>query len=410
MHRIGGATLNLLDNLTFKQFVGEAKMSKCTKQTFGPQKIIVIASLGYSLVNFRLELLKRMIANGHEVLAIAPEIEPNTKKVLEQFNIKTASFPMDRTGTSPFQDIKTVLALRKIFCAFKPDYILPYTAKPIMYANLAGRMAKIPHRFALFTGLGYSFSEENSTYKRKLTKQISVFLYRLSSKGMEGAFSYNPIETQDIRNFGLIPASTPITQVPGSGVDTSLFPNTVPKTNPVRFLMVARLLKSKGTHIFVEAAQRLKARGLKFEAALLGPVDINPDAISKKQLDDWVQGEAVGYLGSTKHVPPHLANCTVMVLPSMYREGIPRTVLEAMSSGRAVITTDVPGCAHSVADQKDGFIVKAGDVKTLENAMAKFIENPKLAVKMGASGREHACHIFDVHKVNKLLLTTMGLE
>jgi glycosyltransferase involved in cell wall biosynthesis len=374
------------------------------------RKIIVIASLGYSLVNFRLELLKRMVANGHEVLALAPEIEPRTKKILDTFGIKTASFPMARTGTNPFQDIRTIFALRKIFLSFKPDYILPYTAKPIMYGNLAGRMTKVPHRFSLFTGLGDSFSEANPTGKRELTRKISILLYRLSSKGLEGAFTYNPVETEDIRNFGLIPASTPITAVPGSGVDTSLFTNSTPDNDPVCFLMIARLLKSKGTHIFAQASQRLKAKGLNFEARLLGPTDLNPDAISQEQLDEWIDEGTLQYLGSTDDVRPHLEKCCVMVLPSMYREGIPRSVLEAMSSGRAVITTDVPGCAHSIRDQKDGFIVKTGDVDALEEAMEKFIKNPKLIAQMGASGREHACRTFDVHKVNKLLLTTMGLE
>jgi glycosyltransferase involved in cell wall biosynthesis len=377
---------------------------------FSPKKIIVVASLGTSLVNFRLELLKRMVANGHQVLALAPEIEPKTKEVLQSFGIETQSFPMSRAGLNPFRDFQTILALKKIIKQYKPDCLVPYTGKPIIYASLAGKLEKVPHRFGLFTGLGFAFLDENPRGKKKLIRQIAVWLYRMSTKGMEGAFTYNPKETEDLRSFKLVPTTTPILEVPGSGVDTELYLDSVPNVTPVRFLMVSRLLKSKGAHIFVSAARALKDKGHKFEAELLGPMDANPDAISKEQLDEWVEQKTVTYLGETKDVKPYLEQSSVMVLPSMYREGIPRSILEAMSSGRAVITSDMPGCAHSIVDQKDGYIVKTGDVAELANAMEKFIENPQLAIEMGHSGRLRACNTFDVHKVNKILLTEMGLE
>lgn len=385
-------------------------MTRSFSSNVTSQKIIVVASLGYSLTNFRLELLKRMVANGHQVLALAPEIEPETKDILSEFGIETEAFPMARTGTNPFQDFHTVFALRKIYRRFKPDYTLSYTAKPIIYANLVGRLEKVPHRFALFTGLGYAFADERPSGKKWILRQLSILLYRLSAKGMKGAFTYNPKETEDIRNFRLIPSSTPVLRVPGSGVDTSLFEASVPNTDPIQFLMVSRLLKSKGVSIFVDAVKRLKKRGFHFEAVLLGPEDVSPDAIPKEQLDEWVKEGVVKYLGVTNDVRPFLANSTVMVLPSMYREGIPRSILEAMSSGRAVITSDMPGCAHSIVSNKDGLIVRTGDVAALEKAMSKFINEPSLAVRMGKAGRKRACDTFDVHKVNKILLTTMGLE
>jgi len=377
---------------------------------FSQQKIIVVASLGSSLVNFRLELLKRMAANGHQVLALAPEIDADTRAVLAKFGIETRSFPMRRAGLNPFRDFQTFLALRKIFRQFKPDYIIPYTAKPIIYANLVGRLENVPHRFALFTGLGFAFLNDHPVGKKWLIRQIAILLYRFSSKGMECAFTYNPKETEDLRNFKLVSPSTPILEVPGSGVDTQLYAASVPNIKPMRFLMVSRLLKSKGVHIFVAAAERLKAKGYDIETVILGPMDANPDAISQRQLDKWVAEKTVEYVGETKDVRPFLTQSSVVVLPSMYREGIPRSILEAMSSGRAVITSDMPGCAHSIIDKKDGFIVKTGDVGELEKAMEKFIENPQLAIEMGHYGRLHACNIFDVHKVNEILLTKMGLE
>jgi glycosyltransferase involved in cell wall biosynthesis len=378
--------------------------------TITPKKILVVASLGYSLVNFRLELLKRMAANGHQVLAIAPEMDTKTKETLEHYGIETSSFPMSRAGLNPFRDFQTILALRRIIRKYKPDHVMPYAGKPIIYASLAGRLENVPHRFGLFTGLGFAFLDENPTGKKWLIRQISIFLHRFSTKGMEGAFTYNPKETEDLRNFKLVPSTTPVLEVPGSGVDMDLYQNSVPDVKPIRFLMVSRLLKSKGAHIFVAAAQQLKDKGYDFDAQILGPMDANPDAISQEQLDQWVEDKTVSYLGETSNVRPFLKQCSVMVLPSMYREGIPRSILEAMSSGRAVITSDMPGCAHSITDKEDGFIVKTGDISALANAMEKFILEPELAIEMGRSGHAHASAVFDVHKVNKILLTEMGLE
>ncbi|MDE0589455.1 glycosyltransferase family 4 protein [Halocynthiibacter sp. C4] len=380
------------------------------KQDYSGRKIAVIASLGTSLVNFRLELLKRMVANGHEVLALAPEFEPETIETLAAYGIQTKRFAMDRAGLNPVKDLQTIHELRSIFKAFKPDVIVPYTAKPIVYANLAARMAGVPRRFGLFTGLGYAFLNEQPRGKQWLVRQIAIYLYRLSSKGMIRAFTYNPKETEDLRDFRLVPPSTPVQEVPGSGVDVALYKDTVPSVAPIKFLMIARLLKSKGVRVFVAAAARLKAKGLEFEANLLGPMDPNPDGITQEQLDGWIREGTINYLGATKDVKPYLADCSVMVLPSMYREGIPRSILEAMSSGRAVITSDMPGCAHSITDQEDGFIVPTGDDAALADAMEKFISAPDLAIQMGASGRAHAERTFDVHKVNRILLTEMGLE
>lgn len=385
-------------------------MTPKTNSAIPPQKIIVIASLGYSLVNFRLELLKRMVANGHRVLALAPEFDSQTQDILARCGIEVAVIPMDRVGMNPIKDLRLVLALNSIFHGFQPDTVLAYTAKPIIYGSLVGRMRNVRRRFALFTGLGYAFSSENPTGKIWLARVVSIALYRLATKGMVGAFAYNPKEIADLRGFRLLPASVPVLQVPGSGVDTSLFESSTPPIEPIKFIMVSRLLKSKGVEILVEAGRRLREKGYDFELSLLGPEDSNPDAIPPDVLADWIARKDVTYLGVTKDVRPYLAQASVLVLPSMYREGLPRSILEAMSSGRAVITSDSPGCADSIVDGRDGFIVPTGSPEALAKAMERFLRAPELARTMGAAGRKHACAVFDVHKVNKILLTKMGLE
>jgi glycosyltransferase involved in cell wall biosynthesis len=384
-------------------------ISKITPKT-PRQKVVVIASLGYSLVNFRLELLRRMVANGHQVLALAPEFDAETREILLDSGVEIEVIPMDRVGMNPFKDLRLVFALRRIFRAFEPDTLLTYTAKPIIYGHLVGRVCGIRRRFALFTGLGYAFSLERPRGKPWLARFVSVMLYRMGSKGMIGAFAYNPKEIEDIREFHLLPNSVPVLQVPGSGVDVSLFEASKPSITPIKFIMVSRLLKSKGVELFVKAGRNLRAKGYSLDVAVLGPKDTNPDAIQPETLATWVEQGDLDYLGVTKDVRPFLQTASVLVLPSMYREGLPRSILEAMSSGRAVITSDAPGCADSITHGRDGFIVAAGSVAALEQAMQKFLDDPNLAITMGANGRQHACDVFDVHKVNKTLLTRMGLE
>ena len=365
-----------------------------------PKKIVVIAGFGWSLVNFRLELLKRMVANGHDVLALAPDIDDDTAEALAERGIRHATFPLERTGTNPLRDLGSLRALIGILRRERPDVILPYTMKPIVYGCLA----------ALFTGLGYAFVDETPSGRRRLIRNITILLHRLALRRVDAAFFYNPSEERDIRRFGLVPARTPLHPVAGSGVDTHRFAATPPPIAPIRFLMIARLLKSKGVPYLAEAARHLKARHPEAEVCLLGPFDSNPDAVTRAELEGWVAEGALRYLGETRDVRPHLREASVFVLPTVLREGVPRTILEAMSSGRAVIASDAPGCDTAVIDGETGFVVPRHDAEAVADAMARFCEDPSLAVSMGAAARARACEVYDVHKVNRSLLTRMGLE
>ena len=374
------------------------------------QRVAVIASYGLSLTNFRLELLKRMVANGHSVLALAPEIGSDTSKTLSDIGVTYREIPMSRAGINPLEDLKTLRSLTSELRDFKPNVVLPYTMKPIIYGNLAARRVGACRRYALFTGLGYTFSEENPTGKRAFVRAVAVRLYRAALRGLDLAFVYNPAEEADIRKFGLVPADVPVLRVPGSGVDLSRYEDSALPNGPVQFLMIARLLKSKGVGIYVEAARILKERGIAAEVCLLGPLDPNPDGYSEADVNEWQAKNILTYLGATKDVRPYIRNASAIVLPAIHREGIPRTVLEAMSMGRAVITTDVPGCIDSIVDGEDGFIVPAGDARALADAMERLAADGCLAAAMGRSGRKRAEDFFDVHKVNEILLHAMGLE
>jgi lipopolysaccharide/colanic/teichoic acid biosynthesis glycosyltransferase len=199
-------------------------------------------------------------------------------------------------------------------------------------------------------------------------------------------------------------------RVPGSGVDTADYPHVPPPAGAPVFLVVARLMRDKGHYEFVEAAQRLKTRWPQARFQILGPFDANPASIDARDLEAWKKEGVVEYLGETDDVRPFLARSSVFVLPSYHREGLPRSILEAMSTGRAIITTDMPGCRETVEHGVNGFITPPKDASALADAMERFLTDPSLIESMGAASRARALSTFDVRIVNAILLNTMGLD
>ncbi len=385
---------------------GNATMSVGSKPR---RRVAVVASLTRSLTNFRLQLLQAMVGAGHEVIAFAPERDAEVERTLQTIGVRFVVVPMARTGINPLADLRTLFALWRHFRRLKPDIVLPYTMKPIIYGCLAGRLAGVAHRFALVTGLGYVFGDAEPTARLTLLRQLSIRLYRLALAGVERVFVYNDADAEELRRHRMIGEPSRIVPVPGTGIDLDHFAACDPPMQPVTFLLIARLLRDKGVVQFVEAARQLRARHPEIRAWLLGPFDANPAGISKSDVDGWVAEGAIDYLGETRDVRPFLAQCTVFVLPSFYREGIPRTILEAMATGRAIITTDMPGCRDTVIDGENGYIVRPRDHAGLAGAMEAFVVEPDLALRMGRRSRELARQRFDVHRVNRLLLGSMDL-
>ncbi|MXU65201.1 glycosyltransferase family 4 protein [Oceanomicrobium pacificus] len=375
-----------------------------------PQKVAVIAGFGWSLVNFRLQLLKRMVAQGHEVVAVAPDIDARTALILEENGIRHAHVRMNRTGTNPVADLATLRDLMGLLRRERPDVVLPYTMKPIVYGCMASRLTGIGRAFALFTGLGYAFIDPYPTGRRAMIRAVTIRLHRIGLRNVEAAFTYNPSEDEDIRAYRLVPDHVPLVRVAGSGIDTERFAQCPVPDGPPRFLMVARLLKSKGVAVLADAARLLKAQGRTPDIRLLGPFDSNPDAVTVDEMDRWTSEELFSHLGETRDVRPYLRDASVFVLPTMLREGVPRTILEAMATGRAVITTDAPGCGTTVVEGQTGFVVPQGDAEALAAAMARYLDDSELAAAHGAAGRARAENVYDVHAVNRTILTTIGLE
>lgn len=373
------------------------------------KKVLMIGSLGWSLVNFRLDLMRRMIANGHKVIAAAPDLEPANIGALRAEGIHPVSIPMERTGVNPLADMRTLRALRKLMRQARPDLVVPYTMKPIVYGSLAARLEGI-ECVPLFTGLGYAFCEDVPQGKRRMVRDVSVMLHRHATRDVRKAFYYNKAEARDIRRFRLVPSDAQLVPVPGSGVDTARFAPSDPPKGPPSFLFVGRLLRSKGVEDLLTAAKILRNSGLNPRIELLGPTDSNPDTLPLDSLEEWHDAGLLIYHGATRDVRPYLAGASVLVLPTKLREGVPRTILEAMACARPVITTDAPGCGETITDGESGFVVPVDNPRALAGAMRKFIDDPDSVMWMGEAARKLVTERNDVHKVNRLLLTQLGLE
>lgn len=374
-------------------------------------KFLIIASYAPSLLNFRGALLVALQQAGFEIHLAAPEFKDYPKDVnkLEALDYVVHDIPMQRTGTDPINDAKTFSTLYRLMKDIKPDYVLSYTIKPVIYGTLAAWLARVPNRFALITGLGYAFQQVEASNQRTKLQRLIHELYRRALSKSDKVFFQNPDDEMLFRELKILSKNAPTCIVNGSGVDVAQF-DVVPlsEQSTPRFLMIARLLWDKGVREYVQAAKQVKQSYPDAQFDLVGWIDTNPHAITQTELDAWVAEGTINFLGRLDDVRPAIEASSVYVLPS-YREGTPRTVLEAMAMGRAVITTDAPGCRETVVDGDNGFLIPVKDVDALTHAMLRFIEEPSLIVEMGKRARTIAEEKYDVHKVNKKMLSEMGL-
>jgi glycosyltransferase involved in cell wall biosynthesis len=375
-------------------------------------KIVVLASLAYSLTNFRGALLQAMVRAGHQVTACAPDENADTRAALAAMGIGFRTVRMQRTGSNPLADLQTLSDYVKLLRSERPDAVLAYTQKPIVYGGIAARILGGIRFHAMCSGLGHVFTDSGDHLRprRRALRSVVSGLYRLAVARADTVFVFNSDDAAEMRRHGIVREGQRVIQVPGSGVDTRRFGfRPVPDGPPV-FLLVARLLRDKGLFQFAEAARLLKAQWPDAKFRLLGPLDPNPSGVTLAELAAWNSSGGVEYLGETRDVTPFLADASVFVLPSFYREGLPRTILEALATGRAIITTDAPGCREPIEPGRNGFLVPVRDAPALAAAMARFLADPGLAARMGQRSREIAVERFDVDKVNALLLSSMALD
>ncbi|MDR5730485.1 MAG: glycosyltransferase family 4 protein [Terriglobia bacterium] len=368
--------------------------------------VLVLGGRASSLVNFRAPLIEELCARRYRVVAAAGEDEAAVGDELRARGIEYAPVGLNRTGTNPFSEVAMVLELNALMRRVRPAIFIGYTIKSVIYGLIAARLAGVPRRFAMITGLGYAFTEGNEI-KRRLLRRISGSLYRTALKFADRVLFQNPDDRDYFVGKGFVMAEK-TALVNGSGVDLARFvPAPLPPT-PLTFLLIARLLRDKGIREYCEAARIVKNAHPEVHFLLAGPFDSNPAGIAQDELDGWTNSATIEYLGSLNDVRPALAASHVYVLPS-YREGTPRTVLEAMATGRAIITTNVPGCRETVQPGVNGYLVPAKDPKALAQAMLNFLATPTLAKQMGQTSLEMVSERFESRAVAQQTADMLGL-
>lgn len=370
------------------------------------KKVLVVGSYAPSLITFRGPLIRDIIRCGHSVVAAAPAMDEETANALREMGAEPRQIAISNVSLNPAALLGSVRRMRALIRETRPDVLLAYTIKPVIVGALAGRSERVPRIVSLITGAGYAFTG-GQELKRRVSRAAASVLYRLALKRSDVMIFQNPDDERLFRDLGLVGSDRETQIVNGSGVDLDHF-GCAPLPGQIAFLMIARLLKDKGIREFSEAAKRLKAAHPEVPITLVGDLDPSPDSLSRKDLDDLVRS-GVDYRGYLADVRPAIAACSVYVLPS-YREGTPRSVLEAMAMGRPIVTTDAPGCRETVVDGQNGFLVRPRDSNSLLRAMMRFVENPSIAAPMGEASRRLAEAKFDVRDVNANLLRYAGLS
>ena len=370
------------------------------------QTVAVLGSYGPSLLAFRGVLIQDLVARGHRVMAMAPDIGPELAERLKALGAGPLQTPMVNNSLNPLSMLNSLKALRQVFKTTRPDSLIAYTIKPVTLGSLAASWAGVRNIVGLITGLGFAFTE-GAGLRRKLSRIAATFLYRRALKRNQLVIFQNPDDRTYFRDHDILGPDTRSIVVRGSGVELDRFA-PLPLPQSPAFLMVARLIGDKGVREYAEAAAVLKRRYPEASFRLAGWFDDSPDAIGRDELAK-MESEGVEYLGKLGDIRPALGAASVFVLPSRYREGTPRSSLEAMAMGRAVVTTDTPGCRETVVKGENGFLVQPRDPAALIAAMERFILEPDLAAEMGRHSRRLAEERFDVRIVNQMIIDAAGL-
>lgn len=368
------------------------------------KKFLMLGSYLFSLLPFRGDLLSEIDKLGLEVYASAAEWDKDVVSELESKSITYLKVRLVRDSLNPLVDLLTFFSYLAIIYKIRPYIVFAYTIKPVVYGCIAAALLKVPVRVALISGLGSGFSDGSSALKRVFVKS----LYKFALRGCHQVFFQNEADMNFFINESLI-ASEKCTRVMGSGVHIADYAaDTYPPQ--ITFTMISRLLVEKGVEEFLEAARRLKSQYPEVRFHLVGWIDDASKCISKEKLDYYVDSGFVIFKGKSSDVRSILADTSVFVLPSYYKEGIPRTLLEALAASRAIVTTNTPGCSDTVVDGWNGYLVPPKDVCSLAGALERFILDRSIINEMGARSKAYAESTFSVDLVNRLIISKMGID
>ena len=375
-------------------------------------KIVIIGTVASSFYGFRADLIRALRAQHHTVYTFTSEYSNDDLKKIEALGAIPITYYLNRGGLNALSDIKATYELSKKIKDIAPDLVFSYFSKPVIFGTLAAKLAKVPQVIGMLEGLGYTFTDqpEGLSKKTQLIKSVQILLYKVALPKLDKLIFLNPDDPKDLlENYHIKAKQVNILGGIGLDLDDYDYQSIDAIDSPINFLFIGRMLKEKGIHDFIAAAKIVKNTYPDVEFTALGAVDSsNPGALQQSELDRLTSLNIINYPGQVENIQEWIADSHVFVLPS-YREGVPRSTQEAMAIGRAVITTDVPGCRETVVDGVNGFLVEKWNPQALAEKMIYFIENPEQITKMGHESYKIAQEKFDANKVNKRLIQMLGL-
>lgn len=373
--------------------------------------IVIIGTVASSFLGFRADFIKSLLKQKHTVYAFTSEYSKEQLSLIKYLGAIPVTYKLNRGGINPLIDIKATYELSKKIKEIAPDIVFCYFSKPVIFGTLAAKLAKVPKVLGMLEGLGYTFTEQPNQVSKKtqFIKKAQIFLYKIALPQLDKIIFLNPDDPKDL----LEKYSITVKQVEvlgGIGLNLEDYPYSSVYPDIPTFIFVARLLAEKGIYDYIAAAKIVKNNYPEAKFIVLGTIDKEAlGALTESELREVTQANIVEYPGHVNNVPEWIANSSVFVLPSYYREGVPRSTQEAMAIGRAVITTDVPGCRETVIDGVNGFLVEKWNPQALAEKMIYFIEHSEDIKKMGYESYKIAQDKFDADKVNKRLINMLGL-
>lgn len=371
-----------------------------------PRRIAVIGNQAFTSIHFRGPLVNDLVAAGHTVYLLAPNYDDTMRAKARELGATPVDYPLDRSGVNILKDLRSIIALWRIVRRLSCDVVLSYFTKPVIYGTLAGALARVPRRVALIEGAGYVFAPDSGLVRRSILRRSVTEVFRLTLQQAHQLIVLNQDDRDLFCGLGVMPRER-VQCLPGIGIDLEAYCPAPPVTEPITFCLAARLIEEKGVRVYAEAARRVKMAYPGTRFMLLGGIDENPSALPRDEIERWVDEGLLEWFGHVADVRSELAKASVFVLPSHYREGLPRSILEAMAMARPVITTDNAGCRDAVVHGECGYLVPIKDPAKLAETMCRFIENPQSIVEMGEASRHRAEAFYDVRAVNRQLIKTL---
>lgn len=379
------------------------------------KKIAIIGSTAYNLYNFRKDFIFACLEQGHQVYAFVSEYDDQWLDIIKNLGATPISYQLSRGGLNPLSDLYSIFQLINKIKEIQPDIVFSYSTKPIIYATLAAYKTNVPYIYGMIEGLGSPFTihKHGQSLKTKLIRFVQISLYRLAFPYLDKIIFLNRDDPKDLVHRYNLPHKNNAIEVLGPiGLNLQEYAYTKWDTEKnLSFIFIARLIAEKGIFEYLEAARIVKEKYPDITFKIIGGLDPeNPTGLKQVQLDQLIETGIIEYAGFVKDVNQRICESAVFVLPSYYREGIPRSTQEAMAIGRPVITTDVPGCNETVVEGVTGFLIPKWDVNALVKKMIYFIEYPEQVNKMGYQGFLYANKNFNADHINHRLLQILGMN